>query len=112
MEFTETVSFKEVLDSIEQDLKIDDDEKIELISKALSSQTRRDIIRLIRNQSRNGELIDVSSIAGILNMTEANISAQIKRLEKAGLIRCYYMPGHHGVKKISQMTYKKIIFSI
>ncbi len=112
MEFTETVSFKEIPDSIEQDLRIDDDEKIELISKALSSLTRREIIRLIRNQSITGELIDVSSIADILNMTEANISAQIKRLEKAGLIRCLYMPGQHGVKKISQMTYKKIIFSI
>jgi len=112
MEFTEIVSFKEIPDSIEQDLRIDDDEKIELISKALSSLTRREIIRLIRNQSISGELIDVSSMADILNMTEANISAQIKRLEKAGLIRCHYMPGQHGVKKISQITYKKIIFSI
>jgi len=112
MEYTETVAFKEVQEDIEQDLKIKDDDKIEEVAKALSSSTRREILRLLRGQLINGEQLDVSSMAEILNMTEANISAQIKRLEKAGLIRCFYMPGQHGVKKISQIKYKKIVFSI
>lgn len=112
MEYTETVAFKEVQEDIEQDLKIKDDDKIEEVAKALSSSTRREILRLLREQSIKGEQIDVSSMAEILNMTEANISAQIKRLEKAGLIRCFYIPGRHGVKKISQNKYNKIVFTI
>ncbi len=112
MEFTETVPFKEVHEDIDQDLRVKNDDKIEEIAKALSSQTRRDILRLLRNQSIDGEELDISSMADILDMTEANISAQIKRLEKAELIRCKYMPGQHGVKKISEIKFKKIIIYI
>ena len=107
MEFTETIEFKGIEGDVEQNLTISDDREIEVIAKALSSSTRRDIIRLIREQD-----LDVSKIAEYLDMTEANISAQIKRLEKAGLIRCFYTPGQHGVKKISRITFNKLIFSI
>jgi predicted transcriptional regulator len=80
-----------------------EDDMLELIFKALSSKTRRNILREIQNEPK-----DVSDIAGILNMTEANISAQIKKLEEANLITCEYSSGHHGVRKISQVKYKKI----
>ena len=79
------------------------DEAIEGIVKALSSQTRRNILRQIQS-----EPLDVSRIAANLEMTEANISAQIKKLEKAGLISCDYSSGQHGIRKISKLKYEKL----
>jgi len=85
-------------------IKITSDDQIEKIVKALSSQTRRKILRQIQIVP-----MDVSNIASSLDMTEANISAQIKKLEKAGLITCDYRSGQHGVRKISKLKYHKLI---
>ena len=86
-------------------VKINSDEQIEQIVKALSSQTRRNILRQIQSEI---EGLDVSKIASKLGMTEANISAQIKKLEKAGLIKCDYSSGQHGIRKISTLKYDKL----
>lgn len=86
-------------------ITIESDGKIELIAKALSSETRRSILHQIQI---NQEGMDVSNIAANLNMTEANISAQIKKLEEAGLIDCDYCSGNHGVRKISKLKYCQI----
>ena len=56
-------------------LEVDRDD-INIVAKALSSKTRVQILRMTSEKD-----IDVSRIAGILNQTEANISAQIKILE-------------------------------
>ena len=53
--------------------------------------------------------MDVSNIAQNLKKTEANISAQIKKLEEAGLIYCDYCSGNHGVRKISKLKYNQVI---
>lgn len=82
---------------------IDSDKKIELIVKALSSKTRRQILAQIQHQP-----LDVSNIAANLDMTEANISAQIKMLQKAGLITCDYRSGQHGVRKLSSLKYNQL----
>lgn len=87
-------------------ITINSDEQIEQIVKALSSQTRRNILRLIQSEPELG--LDVSNIASKLGMTEANISAQIKKLEKAGLIKCDYSSGQHGIRKISTLKYDKL----
>jgi predicted transcriptional regulator len=42
-------------------------------------------------------------------MTVANISAQVKKLEEAGLIMCEYASGDHGVRKISRLKFNKLI---
>ena len=93
-----------LLNGIES-IKINSDEEIEQIVKALSSQTRRNILRQIQTEI---EGLDVSKIASKLGMTEANISAQIKKLEKAGLIKCDYSSGQHGIRKISTLKYDKL----
>ncbi len=80
------------------------DKQIELIAKALSSKTRRQILAQIQNQPQ-----DVSNIASRLKMTEANISAQIKMLQKAGLIECDYSSGQHGVRKLSKLKYTRLL---
>ena len=79
---------------------IDSDIQIEKVAKALSSKTRRQILLHIKVHP-----MDVSNIASVLSMTEANISAQIKKLENAGLIICSYKSGDHGVRKISSLKY-------
>jgi len=93
--------------------EVKNDKNIELIAKALASKTRRRIMKLIHETP-----MDVSMIANaILNeeenkpMTEANISAQIKTLEKAGLIECEYSSGQHGVRKISSLKYDQVIIN-
>jgi len=85
------------------------DNQIEKVAKALTSRTRRLILNLIQNSD---EEMDVSHIASILKMTEANISAQIKKLQEAGLIYCDYCSGNHGVRKISRVKFDKIIINI
>ena len=87
----------------------DSNNQIEKVAKALSSLTRRKILLRIQN-SNDG--MDVSNIASILNMTEANISAQIKKLQEAGLIYCDYCSGNHGVRKISKLKFDKIVINL
>jgi predicted transcriptional regulator len=82
---------------------------VEKIVKALSSETRRQILFQIQNSI---EGMDVSNIASSLGMTEANISAQIKKLLDAGLIFCNYCSGNHGVRKISKVKFNKIIINL
>jgi len=83
---------------------IGSDAQVELIAKALSSKTRRKILSHIQITP-----MDVSKIAAALEMTEANISAQIKKLDEAGLIICDYSSGQHGVRKISRLKFDKLI---
>ena len=77
------------------------------VFKALSSETRIKILKMTSEKD-----IDVSRIAGILNQTEANISAQIKILEEAGLLISRYEPGMHGVRKICTTKVETVIFKI
>ena len=104
MEITETGILEVNLKNKTDSLTIESDELIEKIVKALSSRTRRQILHHIQI-----EPMDVSNIAANLDMTEANISAQIKKLEEAGLITCDYASGEHGVRKISKLKYDKVL---
>jgi len=99
----------ELFEEIQDSHKNNSDKQIERVAKALTSHTRRQILNLIQNSN---EEMDVSHIASILNMTEANISAQIKKLQEAGLIYCNYCSGNHGVRKISRIKFDKIIINI
>ncbi|MFX0100964.1 MAG: ArsR/SmtB family transcription factor [Candidatus Hodarchaeota archaeon] len=85
-------------------------EQLEVL-KALASETRLKIIRHLRECRDDPERgLDISSLAKILEQTEANISAQCKRLEKVGLIKIVYKPGGHGVRKICQVDFGLIEF--
>ena len=78
------------------------------VFKALASETRWKILKLLTT----GKNLDVSRIAEALKQTEANISAQIKILENAGLINSHYEPGEHGVRKICEPACEKLIIKI
>jgi len=96
----------ELLDKNHNLSTINSDKQIEKVVKALSSETRRLILKRVQN-SKEG--LDVSDIASILGMTEANISAQIKKLQEADLIYCEYCSGQHGVRKISKLKFEQLV---
>ncbi len=83
------------------------EEKTNKVAKALSSKTRIKILKLTSERD-----IDVSRIAALLGQTEANISAQVKILEEAELLKSRYEPGMHGVRKICSTVVKTVIFKI
>jgi predicted transcriptional regulator len=107
MEISESNILGVELVNKDHSITIHTDKQIEDIVKALSSQTRRQILQQIQT-----EPMDVSNIASNLSMTEANISAQIKKLEKAELVICEYCSGQHGVRKISRLKYDEINIKI
>ncbi len=79
------------------------------IMKALASDTRLKIVKLLRTKRNTPERgLDISSLAAVLGQTEANISAQCKRLEKVGLIKIEYKPGGHGVRKSCQVDFTAV----
>jgi predicted transcriptional regulator len=96
----------ELFDKNHNLVEIGSDKQIEKVVKALSSNTRRSILNQIQSSK---EELDVSDIASILGMTEANISAQIKKLQEADLIYCEYCSGQHGVRKISKLKFEKLV---
>jgi len=73
-------------------LIVNDDTVVVKIAKALASETRWAILKILQKEQK-----DVSGIAKELKQTEANISAQIKILEDAGLIKSHYEPGDHVI---------------
>ncbi len=90
----------------EETLNVNED-RINKVAKALSSKTRVKILKMTSEKD-----IDVSRIAGMLNQTEANISAQVKILEEAGLLVSRYEPGMHGVRKICSTKVNTVIFKL
>ena len=104
MELSQTGILEVNMQNKSESIIIDSDDQIEKIVKALSSRTRRQILHHIQE-----EPMEVSNIAASLGMTEANISAQIKKLDEAGLIECTYTSGDHGVRKISRLKFNKLI---
>jgi len=83
-----------------------DDPQVFLIMKALSSVTRLSILNILKKRR------DICQTARELGQTEANVSAQIKILEKANLISPTYEAGRHGVRKICEPNVDRIIINI
>ncbi|AEM38667.1 transcriptional regulator, ArsR family [Pyrolobus fumarii 1A] len=80
------------------------DEYILRVANALSSPTRLKILKLLLRTEA-----DVGEIAELLGQSKANASAQIRRLEEAGLVQTEYKPGSRGVRKICKAPYRRIL---
>jgi len=65
------------------------------VASALGSKVRLKILSII---SANGRA-DMDMLAREIGKSKANISTQVRILERAGLIRVTYAPGRRGVKK-------------
>ncbi len=76
-------------------LSLYDDEQMEVIMAALSSKSRRSILRLVSE-----EKCSVSEIAQKLNMPLSNAAFHVKHLQDADLIHVQERPAAHGVTKI------------
>jgi predicted transcriptional regulator len=82
-------------------------ERIITVTKAIASNTRYRILDLLTREE-----LDISRLAERLNQTEANVSAQVKQLEKAKLVESRYEPGDHGVRKLCKTSVKKVTIEI
>jgi predicted transcriptional regulator len=80
------------------------EEFIEKVAGALASITRLRIIGL----TYKGDM-GIEDLAQQLNLSKANISTHVKRLEDASLVRAMYVPGQRGVKKIAKPTAKQVV---
>ncbi len=88
-------------------LELNDEKQIIGLAKALSSPTRYNIVKLLLDKE-----MDISSIAKRMKQTEANTSAQIKHLEKTGILESRYEPGAHGVRKVCKTKIRRIILNV
>ena len=73
----------------------EDDDKVEKIAVALSTKTRRDILRLVDGQSYS-----VSDIAQKLELPMSTAAFHVKHLHEADLIHVQERPASRGVTKI------------
>ena len=80
------------------------DEYVLRVASALANPTRLKILKLLLRTEA-----DVGEVAELLGQSKANASAQIRKLEEAGLIEAKYEPGARGVRKICKATYRKIL---
>lgn len=76
-------------------MNLDDIEHLALISKALSSETRIEILRQLRYRDLN-----VNEIAELLDIPPSSSAAHVKVLEEAGMIRTSLQPGIRGSMKL------------
>ncbi|AFH42370.1 MULTISPECIES: ArsR/SmtB family transcription factor [Fervidicoccus] len=88
-------------------LYVNGDEYIIRVTSALANSTRLFILKYIKEHES-----DVGEIADLIKQSKANASAQIKKLEEAGLIRTTYKPGQRGVKKITVSNVKQIVINL
>ena len=81
-------------------------ENAQQVMRALSSETRLKILqialanRTMTNKKDIWQAKYTVQIAEELDMSEANVSAQINILKEAGLVDKKYLPGRHGVRVI------------
>lgn len=110
MEVQQLGSIEEI-EEFDEQLQVTEFSKQVRLAKVLGSETRLKIIKLLRKRRNDPEGgLDITTLAYLLDQTEANISAQCKKLEKAELINITYKPGGHGVRKICQVDFKSIEF--
>lgn len=76
-------------------IRLDDTKRLVLLGKALSVETRLDILRLLCGQERN-----INEIAEALSIPPSSAASHIRVLEAAGLIKTTLQPGIRGSMKL------------
>jgi len=80
-------------------MNLDDIEHLALVAKALSSETRIEILRHLRYKDLN-----VNEIAEILDIPASSSAAHVKVLEEAGMIKTTLQPGIRGSMKLCHIV--------
>jgi predicted transcriptional regulator len=80
-------------------MNLDDVENLASVSKALSSETRIEILRQLRRKDLN-----VNEIAELLEIPASSSAAHVKVLEEAGMIKTSLQPGIRGSMKVCHIV--------
>lgn len=88
-------------------LNLKDTEHTAKICKALSSQTRLEILRYITTAS-----LTISQLAEVFMLPMSSMCLHIKILKDAGLIETYPKPGLHGTQKLCAIVTSKVTLDI
>ena len=80
-------------------MNLDDTSQLANIAKALSSETRIEILRQLRYKDLN-----VNEIAEILDIPPSSSASHVKVLEEAGLIKTTLLPGIRGSAKVCKIA--------
>ena len=84
-----------------------DNEKMIEVCRVIGSESRYNIIKIIANEE-----LDITRIANRVGQTEANASAHIKLMQKAGILDVKYEPGIRGVRKIVKLNFNKLVIDL
>lgn len=80
-------------------MNLDDTQHLATISKALSSETRVDILKHLRHKDLN-----VNEIAEMLGIPASSSASHVKVLEEAGIIKTTLQPGIRGSMKVCHVV--------
>lgn len=84
-------------------LTLDDKEKLSSIGRALSAETRIEILQLLCNADMN-----INEIAEALSIPQSSAAAHVKVLEETNLIRTTLQPGIRGSMKLCSKSTSEI----
>lgn len=88
-------------------LELKKEEKIIPVLKAVASESRMQILEVLRDEEMN-----LNQISECIDMPSSSVTVNIKKLEEAGLIETKYKPGRHGSQKICSLNYDKILVNL
>ena len=80
------------------DLDLDAGKQLAAVGKALASEVRIDIIKLLYRQEYN-----INEIAERLELAPSSAAAHIRVLEEAGIVRTTLLPGIRGSMKLCSL---------
>lgn len=80
-------------------------EKTALVGKALSSEVRLEILKLLIENSAN-----ISEIAAAFGLPQSSAALHVKVLEEAGMISVNEKPGVRGAQKVCGISFEDIYF--
>ncbi|WP_238483794.1 ArsR/SmtB family transcription factor [Anaerosporobacter faecicola] len=88
-------------------LNLADAKQVTLVGKALSSEVRLDIIRLLQKQEYN-----INEIAETLKLAPSSAASHIRVLEEAGIIRTTLLPGIRGSMKLCSLQVGEVYVNL
>ncbi len=88
-------------------LTINDTRQILAIAKALSSEQRLNILKLLEDK-----IMNISEIASRLQIPMSTAALHIKTLEEAGLVITQPLPGIRGSQKLSGVRVEKVFIDL
>ena len=77
------------------------------VFRALASEPRLAILRLLADSSRN-----VAEIGASIGLAQPTVTKHVQILERAGLLTSEYLPGAQGMQKRCRLSYERLLVSL